>query len=191
MTVFQTSDPAEAMQFAADCLSEHKEGFDVFFNKETFLQTGRTETSDVSKAKELGIPVWTAEHKGGSIVCFDGDLSLCLLKRGNNSYGFEWMNVCARLLEKAGADVGFDGNDLLADGKKVASWASAALPNGWMQTVAHFSVSIDIEIVKMLCTKPMLKVPGALSEYGIDAEMIWNAISSEMQIQRVVKDGDS
>ena len=67
-------------------------------------------------------------------------------------------------------------SDLLADGKKVASWARATLITGWVQTVAHFSVNVDVDLIRQICTKPMVKVPGALSDYGITAEMIWDDI---------------
>ena len=176
MEVFVTSNPQEAIQFAQNCIANKKEGFDVFFNQDIFLQTGITDTSDTAAAKEMDIPVWEAGHVGGSIVCFPGDLSLCMFWRNGCDPGVSWMEMCARLLRERGAVVELDHNDVLADGKKVASWANAAYTDGFIQTVAHFSVTVDLDLIRRICTKPMKKVPGALSEYGITAEMLWEEI---------------
>lgn len=181
MEVFKTSDPQAAMEFAQRCLHSQSAGFDVFFNESLFLQTGVTNTSDKEAARAMGIPVWEALHDGGSIVCFPGDLSLCLVWKNGNDPAPRWMQKCAELLRGRGAAVTFDHNDVLADGKKVASWANAGLPEGFMQTVAHFSVNVDVELIRRICTKPMVKVPGAMSDYGITAEMIWDEIEPMLQ----------
>ena len=179
MQIFKTSSPAEAMAFAAECIGEPgHEGLDVFFNESPFLQTGITNTSDREAAKAMGIPVWEAAHLGGSIVCFPGDLSLCLTTWGDTApdFGEQCMEAVSAMLREAGAEVTRDNNDVLADGKKVASWARATLITGWVQTVAHFSVNVDVELIRRICTKPMEKIPGALSEYGITAQGLWEKI---------------
>ena len=177
MKIFKTENPIEAIRFAQDCITNSTEGLDVFFNTSTFLQTGITNTSDRALAQQMGIPVWEAKHIGGSIVCFPGDLSICMFWQNGNDKGHQWMQDCAKLLKQHGAqEVILDENDVLADGKKVASWANAALQNGWIQTVAHFSVNIDLDLIKLLCTKPMLKIPGALSDYGITAEELYKEV---------------
>lgn len=179
MQIFKTSDPAKAMAFAAECIGpQGHEGLDVFFNRDLFLQTGVLATSDKEAARQRGIPVWEAEHLGGSIVCFPGDLSLCLTTWGDSmpSFGPDCMDAVSRLLRERGAKVKQDNNDVLADGKKVASWARATLLSGWVQTVLHFSVNVDLELIRAICTKPMAKIPDALSEYGITAEEIFKEI---------------
>ena len=191
MEIFRTSDPAEAMRFAQECLTGQKAGLDVFFNESVFLQTGVTNTSDKDAARALGIPVWEARHTGGSIVCFPGDLSLCMIWRQGCDPADRWMRICARLLEERGAAVTFDHNDVLADGRKVASWANAGLPDGWMQTVAHFSVNVDLGLIRKLCTKPMIKTPGALSEYGITAEMLWGEIRELIELKNFKKGAET
>ena len=68
------------MKFAQESLEglHGKETLDLFFNQSVFLQTGVLHSSDCETARNLGIPVWQAGHLGGSIVCFPGDLSICL-----------------------------------------------------------------------------------------------------------------
>ena len=184
MRIYKTTDPAEAVAFAAGCIGpEGHEGLDIFFNTGVFLQTGVTNTSDRDAARELGIPVWQAEHLGGSIVCFPGDLSLCLTTWGNRlpDFGEACMEAAEGLLREAGAAVARDSNDVLADGKKVASWARATTRDGWVQTVVHFSVNTDLELIRHICTKPMKKIPGQLSDYGITANDILARIGPEME----------
>ena len=177
MEIFKTSNPIEAIVYAAECLKpDGHEGLDVFFNKSTFLQTGTIDTSDRKAAKDLGIPVWEAQHMGGSIVCFDGDLSLCMTSNGENDFGERLFEATKKFLINRGIDTIGNNNDILADGKKVMSWARGIINTGWVQTVAHFSVNIDLDLIMRLCTKPMEKTPGALSVYGITAEELYNEV---------------
>lgn len=184
MEIFKVSDPKEAIAFAQRCLAEGKEGLDLFYNTDIFVQTGITHTADLDKARELGLPIWRAEHLGGTIICFPGDLSMCLVTWGNSmpDFGERSMEAVAELLEERGAVVTYDNNDVLADGKKVASWARATLVSGFVQTVLHFSVNVDLELIKEICIKTMEKVPGALSDYGITADMIWQRIKKKTGI---------
>lgn len=176
MEIFKTHDNQAAMAYAAECLGEGHEGLDVFFNDTTFLQTGVLNTSDRDKARELGIPVWEARHLGGSIVCFPGDLSLCMTSWGTNDFGEKLFQMMVDLLKARGVEVTTSNNDVLAEGKKVMSWARAAVLEGWVQTVAHFSVNVDLDLIRQICTKPMEKVPGALSDYGFTADELWAEI---------------
>lgn len=172
MEIFKTHNPVEAMNYAKECLVDGHEGMDVFYNDTLFLQTGVLNTSNIERAKELGIPVWSAEHLGGSILCFPGDLSLCMTSWGDNKFGEDLMQLTVDYLKERNLNVTTDKNDILLDGKKVASWARATTINGWCQTVAHFSVNVDVDLIRQICSKPMEKIPGALSEYGITAEDI-------------------
>ena len=182
MRILKTSDPAEAISFAAECIQSPPmghEGLDIFLNRSLFLQTGVLRTSDRARAAAMGIPVWEAGHLGGSIVCFPGDLSLCRVSWGPDGWGEEITAKFAAYLETTGKEVRIDGNDVLLDGKKVMSWAEAFLRSGWVQTVAHFSVNTDLDLIRELCTKPMLKTPGQLSDYGITAEKIISLLGLE------------
>jgi hypothetical protein len=63
-----------------------------------------------------------------------------------------------------------DNNDILVDGFKVASGAEVSLPNGFRYVAYQISINQDLETIKHACLKPMVKVPKALSEYGITTE---------------------
>ena len=88
------------------------------------------------------------------------------------------MQACIDALSERHIYLTLDGNDVLARHKKVASWAKSHSISGWVQTVAHFSVMVDVDLIRMLCTKPMNKIPGALKDYGITADELWQRISA-------------
>ena len=176
MEIHETHDNAAAMEYAAGCLSRWHEGLDVFYNETTFLQTGVLETSDVAAAQAMGIPVWQAEHMGGSIVCFPGDLSLCLTTWGGSDFGERLFAATAEYLRGKGVEVTTDNNDVLVNGRKVMSWARGTTREGWCQTVAHYSVHIDLDIIRQICTKDMEKTPGALSTYNITADELFEDV---------------
>ena len=182
MEIFKTNDAEQAMQFAKESLEglHGKEALDLFFNQSVFLQTGVLPSSDCDRARNLGIPVWQAGHLGGSIVCFPGDLSICLTTWGDTvpDFGRKCMQACIDALNERHVNLTVDGNDVLAQRRKVASWAKSHSISGWVQTVAHFSVTVDIDLIRMLCTKPMKKNPGGLKDYGITADELWQRISA-------------
>ncbi len=139
--------------------------------------TGRLRTLNESECRRRGIPIGRGEYIGGSIVCMPGDLSLCLMSWGNSDFAPALVEAAADWLTERGIAVERDNNDVLADGKKVISWARATTVRGWTQSVVHFSVGpMDIGLVRAICTKPMAKEPGSLGEYGITAELILSAL---------------
>lgn len=183
MENFQTTNSTLAINYANECISNPAghEGLLLFLHQEPFLATGLLTTSDTAAATALNIPVWTAEHLGGSIVCFPGDLSLCLTTWGNTQplFGEECIRAVGELCESIGATVFYDNNDCLVDNFKVASWATATTRHGWVQTGVHFSVNTDLNLITLLCLKQMNKIPGQLSDYNITANDILHQLSNK------------
>lgn len=177
MNILVTTDVVEGAVYAAQCLKQDgPDGLIVFFHKSTFLQTGTIKTSDKKAARDLGIPVWEANHMGGSIVCFDGDLSICMTSNSENDFGERLFEASVEYLINKGINIVTDGHDILADGKKIMTWAKGVSDTSKLQTVAHFSVNIDLDLIMRLCTKPMERIPGALSVYGITAEELYDEV---------------
>lgn len=168
MEVYRTSDPIEALRLSEECLAGH-EGLIVHVTDSIFVETGAFPTCSTAVCAELGIPVCKAGYLGGSIVCFPGDVSLCEISWGNSSFAPDTVDRAEKWLRDKGLTVTRDGNDVLVDDRKVISWARATTLQGWCQSVVHFSVSSDEELIRKICTKEMVKRPGALSNYGITA----------------------
>ncbi len=161
---------------ANECLSG-REGAIVCINAAPCVWTGELNTLNLAACKRNKLYVGRGKYLGGSIVNMPGDLSICMTTWGNSELAPQIVERAAAWLEKRGAAITRDENDVLADGKKVVSWARVTTVQGWCQSVVHFSVgAMDLELVREICTKPMKKTPGALSLYGITAEMIWAEI---------------
>ena len=140
------------------------------------IWTGQLDSYDKVAVRRRGYEVGVGKYIGGTIINFAGDLSVCRITWGKSDYGERITTATLDWLLALGLNAVRDNNDILVDGKKVYSFAAALTLTGWEQTVIHYSVNMDVEIVKEICRKPLLKVPGALSCYGITAEIIETAI---------------
>ncbi len=161
---------------ANECLAG-REGAIVCINDEPCVWTGELDTLDLAACKRHKLYVGRGKYIGGSIVNMPGDLSICITTWGNSDLAPQIVDRAVEWLEAKGVAITDDENDVLADGKKVISWARATTLQGWCQSVVHFSIgTMDLDLVREICTKPMLKEPGALSLYGVTAEMLWNGI---------------
>ena len=79
--------------------------------------------------------------------------------------------LCKYLAQKGLPSVRQDNNDILVDGFKVASGGEITI-NNWNYMGYQISVNQDIEAIENICTKPMIKIPKALSDYGITTDEI-------------------
>ena len=170
MKRFYTADPKDAYRLALEGLAGDARLI-VVQNDEVCVWTGAIQSFDLEECERRGIAVAYGEYIGGSIVCMPGDLSVMRIHWGTDDWIVEFGRRVYDWLAGLGLDVVRSDNDLLADGKKIFSWARATTKEGWCQSVAHFSIGpMDLELVKAICTKEMVKMPGALSDYGITAE---------------------
>lgn len=171
MIVYRTSSEVTALREYEKCIAG-EEGLIIHVASGIFLETGATKTYNSVIQKELGIKAARAIYHGGTIVCFPGDLSLCEIKWGKSEFAPKVMDAFEEFSHERGFDAVRDGNDILVGDRKVASWARAMARNGYCLSVVHFSISSDEELIRRICTKPMVKLPGALGEYGVFADDI-------------------
>ena len=120
--------------------------------------------------------MFATHHSGGTIIVFPGDLSLYASSRERNKLGKRITERVRQYLLDAGINAVIDGNDVMADGKKVCSYGSSVV-NGLLETVVHVSINSDVELIRKICSKEMIKMPGALSDYGIAAQDVWGAVA--------------
>ena len=175
MTTFQTKSNHEAAEIALRIMGEHGEGRIALFSSELAVVYGSPQYVNIPACIRRGIFMFPAAHLAGAIVCFPGDLSIMELRYGHGSFGSDAIKTAERLVKTHSEHALIDGNDLLVDGKKIASWADISL-SGYYQSVVHFSVHSDVDLIRELCKKPMVKTPGALSDYGITAADIMTAL---------------
>ncbi len=176
MEVFQTSNHRLFELFSERHLTAGREGLVIHTSDYPCVWTGQLPTLDISACREMGLPIGRGRYLGGSIVNFSGDLSLCEIKIGPSDFGPRVVARVSEWLEQQGVETVTNGNDVLAEGKKVISWAGVMTDNGCQQSVVHFSINTDVETIRRICTKPMVKEPGQLSDYEITADDILQVI---------------
>lgn len=159
--------------YANECLTGH-EGITIHTAETPCVWVGLlSDMYNLVEIRARNLPVGQGHYYAGAIVNMTGDISVCITTWGLCDKGAEICQAVADILKERGIEVTFDVNDVLADSKKVASYCSVPQASGWVQTVAHISIGkMDLELVKAICTKPMVKIPGALSEYNITTEDI-------------------
>lgn len=176
MEIKYTTDAKAFEKYANECLAGH-EGVIIHLAETHCIWTGLLPTYNKKEVQKHGFTVGVGQYYAGTIVCMPGDISICITTWGTCNKGKEVCDAVATVLEERGISVLHDGNDILAEGKKVASYCTVPQLSGWVQTVIHISIgAIDIDLVKAICTKPMKKTPGALSDFDISAENVLNVI---------------
>jgi len=177
MKVYRTSDCKEfekiVSEYTEECLAIHT-------SNTMCVWTGKLPTLNRAECKNLGLEIGQGEYLGGSIVNMAGDLTIGIITWGDSDIVLTiFQKIFSWLLDEKKVNVSQDNNDILADGKKVASWARATKKDGWCQSFIHFSIGeMNTELVDKICSKEMNKIPGSLCDYGIDSEMILEQINS-------------
>ena len=133
------------------------------------------------------IPYYNHHGDGGTIVMSEGSIALGFIY--NNRKYKRWMLSylladLAKHLKTLGLAVTRDRNDILIDGYKVASGCAINLKPDfkWTYEIIQISINQDIEAIKNICKKPMVKIPKGLSEYGITTETIVNWCSNWLSV---------
>lgn len=126
---------------------------------------------------ELDIPktdwvVYKSHKFGGTIVNFKDDICIANFKKNYFTYGEEMLSLLEDYLRSKGLNASINCNDLIVDGKyKVASYASTNI-DGIIYTAIHISMSVDLEIINLFCSKPTNKIPKGLNDYDITTKEI-------------------
>lgn len=129
------------------------------------------------------IPCYDIGRRGGTFVINKGDIGFgCITKGLDNTTGELLYNKFAEYLQYKGLNVTKDSNDILINGYKVFGWSSHYYAElGLIFITAHFTMSVDLEKIKNICTKPMNKIPKGLSEFGITAEEVKEFIKNTIE----------
>ena len=142
--------------------------------KKTIIGTAN-ETVILSGADEFNNPYnlnsYHTHNFGGIIVHFKNDICVGHYETAGWSFGDHFMDNFCNYLKQKNISVERVGNDVLAEGCKVASYMSQNF-NGIVYVAIHISIGMDLEMIKNICTKPMEKTPKGLEDYGITQEEI-------------------
>lgn len=145
-------------------------------NNKTYVLIGEDKDVNFDYCKENDIQVIDIGHRGGTLVLTDSAIGFAHIGKdfGNRFSNLIVANLVVFLNSK-GLNAKFDGNDILVDGYKVSSMGKAIVKDKTYFTL-QISMHNDIDLIRKICLKPMIKPPKGLSDFGLDREEIVNFI---------------
>lgn len=117
------------------------------------------------------------DHCGGTIVGFPD--SITLFSFTSRKTPPTWESDLVFYLQSKGVNAEISGNDVLADGYKIAGSMNKWINSDIQFYGIHISINCDAERIDKICQKPMAKVPRGLSEYGIKRDDVLHALGIE------------
>lgn len=138
---------------------------------------GSNEQVNWDAVYNLGLKYGNVNHEGGVIVTSPGDVEIGIFTKG-----YHGQDIRNAIVEKIIAKLAenniyaqISGNDVLINGRKVVGFGSRMFGD-ILFTSLQVSVNVNLELIGAVCTKPIIKIPDGLSNYGITTEFITNAI---------------
>ena len=127
----------------------------------------------------LGIPLYA---NCGACVTFNGDITFVSLSKEPHKYQDDLVKAVYNFLKKKKIKCTLNKNDIMAElnGKeyKVASYAVGKVPyNSLCVLGLHISYNMDTKLIEAICTKPQIKEPKGLKDFGIKAEELYKVIT--------------
>ena len=126
---------------------------------------------DGAVCEELGYEVVESYNNGGTILATEGDIILSHLDEPGNGWIQRFAVHFVDWLRARGLNAEYTDNDVLVDGYKVCG--TCVTRYGRIDfSSAILTVNANLDHIKAICKKPMVKVPRGLSEYGITTEEV-------------------
>lgn len=137
---------------------------------------GKDDSCNIKYCQEHNIP-YIHQSKlsgGGCIIGVKGNIFIDIKREhaGGKCLSDTFSEALKDFFVSKGlSSVRCDNNDVLVDGYKVASGCECSY-NKWEYMGYQISIFQDIETIKNVCNKPMVKIPKGLNDYGITTEEI-------------------
>ena len=148
-----------------------------------YVVAGTDIEPNYSYIKEHNIEMFDIKTSGGTIVVSKGDVGIGIFAPTDmaNAYLEQIKTLFLELLDSREIAYEIDNNDILIDGYKTSSYSSKAFKGMTFGFgVFQFSINVDLELIKNICNKPMVKVPKGLSEFGITTQDIVENIINKL-----------
>ena len=156
-------------------IKHQEEGLFYFVADRTTAFPGFGNAIDKELCENLNIGVITLPNEGGIIVSSKGSISVGYFTKNLQSTFNEILTerIVEELLAK-GLDIILDGNDILVDDNyKIASSGTRRFKDILFCTF-HISYDVDLDAIRQICTKPMVKTPKGFKDYGFSEEDLLN-----------------
>ena len=147
----------------------HKAGYCIVETPVVFVHKEKQVEEEICKA--MGYEVYEAYYNGGTIVGSEGSLAIIHFQQIDNGWMMRFVDYFLNWLKDKGLNASYESNDILVDGYKVCGLCVTRY--GRIDYTAGFiSVNTNLDHIKAICKKPMVKVPKGLSEWGITSEEV-------------------
>lgn len=165
----------EATNKTIECIQNKDSSILYIVYEEPLVVRGSEEIPNEEYISEHNINIFDIRTGGGTIVVGQGDIGIGFASpdtdRINNAL-WRIRDMFIEYLRTKDIAVELSDNDLMINGYKCASYSSKAISNDMCFGAFQFSVNVDLELIRNICNKPMVKIPKGLSEFGITTEEI-------------------
>lgn len=120
---------------------------------------------------DYNLKTYNTHNFGGIIINFKEDICVGHYETFGWNYGDNFLNAFKDYLISKKLNATREGNDILVDGYKVASYMSQNI-NSCIYTAIHISIGMELDMIKNICLKPMVKTPKGLKDYGFTQQEI-------------------
>lgn len=170
MKFYKVKQPNTASEIEKNIKCGNHTGFHVLVETPmVFVHKERQVNEETCKS--LGYEICEAYYNGGTIVGNKGDIAFAYFDRSENGWMNRFVEHFVGWLKEKGLNAVYESNDVLVDGYKVCGVCTTRY--GRIDYTAGFiSVNANLDHIKQICKKPMVKVPKGLSEYGISTEEV-------------------
>ena len=171
-------------------LLENKKDIVIITADKTYILNGVEPSCNYEYCKKHNLEILNTEHIGGTIVNGKDDICVTFftkVKPTNDDASNLAENLIAKLYEyinkHTSANINYENNDILLEGFKTISWSCAVYDDS-LYAAIHIPFNIDLELIKNVCTKEMVKIPKGLEEFGINRNEIMKLIEEEVTNDR-------
>ena len=121
--------------------------------------------------KELGYEIIESFNNANTMVSNAGDILIGHFCKPLNGWRDRFIAYFVNWLKEKGLNAEFVDNDIVVDGYKVCGMCITRY--GRIDyTAGIISMNVNLDDIKAICTKPMVKVPKGLHDYGITTEEV-------------------
>ena len=126
---------------------------------------------DEAVCETLGYEIVESYNNAGTIVSNAGDVLIGHFAQPDNGWYGRFIAYFIDWLRAKGLNAVYESNDILVDGYKVCGMCVTRY--GRIDyTGGIISMNVNMEHIKAICRKPMVKVPKGLYDYGITTEEV-------------------
>ena len=174
-------EPVEVLKRIAHNVATRTEDAFYYVYPKQMVIANKVEDINVSYCVTNEIETITVQNLGGAIVANKGDVGIAIFKKEGFEVGKNMLLKVKEILSEYVPNLEIQNNDLIAEGKyKLASFASTDIGDRVVYTAIHISYNPDVDVIKAICKKPMIKVPKGLIDYSISPNSILNKYKEKL-----------